>query len=80
MIHAPDDSDASKPFLLQGQDDAFSDRDGAVLSYRAEAVLDVPIPQQFGEGLSREDALLVADDVLRWLSSLEMLSGHSCGS
>jgi hypothetical protein len=36
-----------------------------VLAHRAEPVLDVPVPQQVGECLSREDALLVADQMLR---------------
>ena len=64
MIQPSDDWNAPQPFLLECQNDTFSDGDGAMLAHRAKALLDVPVPQQRPEHLAHEDAFLVTDDML----------------
>ncbi len=64
VIQPSDDRHSLQPFLLEGQNDTFSDRDGAVPTHRTKALLDVPVPHQSRKHLTREDAFLVTDEML----------------
>ena len=64
MIQPLDDWNAPEPFLLQRQNRAFSDGDGAMLAHRSKALLDVPVPHQRREHIAHEDAFLITDDML----------------
>jgi len=46
VIQAPDERHPRQPFPLECPDQPLRDRDGAMLAHRAEALLDISVPQQ----------------------------------